>query len=78
MGGRPELPFHIMKDLFEFINLRKDGIINLNEWLQVFKDEKSELNNNSGRNESNKNNKNSKNENNKKSHRNNSLNPDLK
>lgn len=42
MGGRPELPFQIMKDLFEFINLRKDDIINLNEWLQVFKDDKSE------------------------------------
>lgn len=62
MGGRPELPFHIIKDLFEFINLRKDGMINLNEWLQVFKDEKSEQNNeneqnrNKKRNEKNRNN----------------------
>jgi len=33
IAGRPELPFHIIKDLFEFIDLRKDNQIDMNEWL---------------------------------------------
>ena len=37
VSGKSEVPFHIIKDLFEFIDLRKDNIIDLNEWLQVFK-----------------------------------------
>ena len=29
--------FTIIKDLFDFIDIRKDGIIDLNEWMQTFK-----------------------------------------
>ena len=37
------LPFSILKDLFEFIDIRKDGVIDMNEWLQSFKISKEEV-----------------------------------
>jgi len=37
LAGKEALNFNVVKDLFEFIDLRKDNYIDLNEFLQVFK-----------------------------------------
>ncbi len=29
--------FSIIKDIFDFIDIRRDGIIDMNEWMQTFK-----------------------------------------
>lgn len=29
-------PYSIIKDMFEYIDKRKDGIIDMNEWMDVF------------------------------------------
>jgi hypothetical protein len=35
--GREEIPsFAIIKDLFNFIDIKKDGVIDMKEWLQTF------------------------------------------
>jgi len=36
--AREEIPpFPIIKDLFDFLDIRKDGIIDMNEWMQSFR-----------------------------------------
>ena len=37
ISGEEPPSFSIIKDLFDFIDIRKDGIIDLNEWMQTFK-----------------------------------------
>lgn len=29
-------PYSILKDMFEYIDKRRDGIIDMNEWMDVF------------------------------------------
>ena len=36
LGEEKPLPYPIIKDLFDTIDIRKDGIIDLNEWHQTF------------------------------------------
>jgi len=33
----PNPGFSIIKDIFDFIDIRRDGIIDMNEWMQTFK-----------------------------------------
>jgi Ca2+-binding EF-hand superfamily protein len=36
--AREPIPgFSIIKDIFDFIDIRRDGIIDINEWMQTFK-----------------------------------------
>lgn len=36
--AREETPsFPLIKDMFDFIDIRKDGIIDMNEWMQSFR-----------------------------------------
>lgn len=36
-AAREEVPaFSIIKDLFEFIDIKKDGLIDVHEWTQTF------------------------------------------
>lgn len=37
MANEPLPSFVLLKDLFQTIDIRKDGIIDLNEWTQTFK-----------------------------------------
>ena len=36
-AGEPVPGFSIIKDIFDFIDIRRDGIIDINEWMQTFK-----------------------------------------
>jgi len=36
-AGEPIPGFSIIKDIFDFIDIRRDGIIDMNEWMQTFK-----------------------------------------
>jgi hypothetical protein len=36
--AREEVPsFSIIRDLFDYIDIRRDGIIDMNEWMNYFK-----------------------------------------
>ena len=37
LSGTELYPHPIISDLFNFIDVRKDGLIDLNEWMQTFK-----------------------------------------
>ena len=37
MSGEDPINFVIMKDLFNYIDIKRDGFIDLHEWLQTFK-----------------------------------------
>ena len=34
--SKPEPNYSLMKNAYEYIDLRKDGLIQMNEWLKVF------------------------------------------
>lgn len=36
LAKEPLPPYIIIKDLFEIIDIRKDNVIDINEWLQTF------------------------------------------
>lgn len=36
-NGEEMQPFDILKDLFDFIDLRKDGVLDIHEWMQTFR-----------------------------------------
>ena len=36
LSGKKLYPHPILKDLFDFIDLRKDGYIDIHEWMQTF------------------------------------------
>ena len=36
-AGKPIPGFSIIKDIFDFIDIRQDGIIDKNEWMQTFR-----------------------------------------
>ena len=36
VAGLKVSSYYIIKDLFEFIDIRKDGVIDLFEWMQTF------------------------------------------
>ena len=37
LSGTDMIPYPITHDLFSFIDIRRDGVIDLNEWMQTFK-----------------------------------------
>jgi len=37
MSGEEPFSFVLTKDLFNYFDARKDGLIDVNEWMQVFK-----------------------------------------
>ena len=37
LAHKESMSFDVLKDLFEFMDLRKDNCVDLNEFLQVFK-----------------------------------------
>lgn len=37
LSSEEEPSFSTMKDLFDFIDIRKDGVVDLHEWMQTFR-----------------------------------------
>lgn len=37
LSGEKRPAFNVIKDLFEHIDIRKDGVLDLHEWLNTFK-----------------------------------------
>jgi hypothetical protein len=33
----PQPSFNIVKDLFDYIDMRKDGVLDIHEWMQSFR-----------------------------------------